>query len=251
MNRPVGQPTRGTTGANRLRRFDRWIGHLAAARLRTTATPLAVDLGFGANPATTLQWQRSLREVNPATRVIGIEIDRDRVAAAQATITAIHGGFEIPTKGKPLVIRAANVLRQYPTDEVAPAWELMARRLAEGGWLVEGTCDEQGRLASMLSIGTDARPAWFTVSVRLAGLDHPSQVAARLPKALIHSNVPDTPIHRLLRDMDHAWDAAPRWGARQRWIAMAQSLSSLGWAVRDGPSRWRLGELSVAGEQLF
>lgn len=251
MNRRVGQATRGTTGANRLRRFDRWIEHLAARELRTTATPLAVDLGFGATPATTVRWQSSLHQINPTTEVVGIEIDRDRVAAAHGTITAIHGGFEIPTVRRPLVIRAANVLRQYPPDEVESAWDLMATRLAEDGWLIEGTCDEQGRLASMLSIGADARPAWFTISVRLAGLRQPSQVAARLPKALIHRNVPGTPIHRLLRDMDRSWDAAPRWGARQRWIAMAESLGSHGWIVRDGPGRWRLGELTVAGSQVF
>lgn len=250
MIRPVGQITRGTTGNNRLRRFDRWIAHLVAAQVRSASAPLAVDLGFGAAPVTTRQWQRSLQVINPAAEVVGVEIDQGRVGAARGIISAIHGGFEIPTARTPLVIRAANVLRQYPRDEVGPAWELMAARLAEGGWLVEGTCDEQGRLASMLSIGADAQPEWLTISCRLAGLQHPSQVAARLPKVLIHSNVPGTAIHRLLSDMDRAWDAAPRWGARQRWIAMAGSLRAQGWAVRDGISRWRLGELTVPWGQV-
>lgn len=246
---PVGQVTRGTTGYNRLRRFDRWILHLGGRELRATSDPLAVDLGFGAHPITALQWQQSLRTANPTTRVVGIEIDRHRVAAAQQTIEAIHGGFEIPTADRPLLIRAANVLRQYPRDEVEPAWALMASRLAAGGWLIDGTCDEQGRLTCLLSIDGGGTPAWLTISVRLAGLQHPSQVAARLPKALIHDNVPGRRVHALLTDMDRAWEAAPRFGARQRWIAMAQDLRER-WQVRDGPTRWRLGELTVPWQSV-
>jgi hypothetical protein len=127
----------------------------------------------------------------------------------------------------------------------------MSSRLVEGGWLIEGTCDEQGRLASMFSISSEGRAAWFTISVRLADLQSPSEVAARLPKALIHSNVAGTPINRLLTDMDRAWDAAPRWGARQRWITMAESLRSVGWQVRDRANRWRLGEFTVAAQQVL
>jgi hypothetical protein len=85
--------------------------------------------------------------------------------------------------------------------------------------------------------------------VRLAGLQHPSQVAARLPKALIHDNVPGRRVHALLTDMDRAWEAAPRFGARQRWIAMAQDLRER-WQVRDGPTRWRLGELTVPWQSV-
>lgn len=243
----VGSPTRGTTGDNRLRRFDRWITHLAGARLRHDA-PLAVDLGFGADARTTLEWQRVLHGLNPRIRVVGVEIDAERVTRAQADIEAIRGGFEIPTDDRPLVIRAANVLRQYDRAEVEPAWQLMCSRLAPGGWLVEGTCDEQGRLAAMVSLDADG-PQWFTVSCRLAGLRQPSDVAARLPKALIHDNVAGTAIHALLQDMDAQWQRAPRFGARQRWIGMAAALKPR-WDVRDGPGRWRLGELTVPWPQV-
>ncbi len=250
MNRPVGRVTRGTTGSNRLRRVDRWITHLAGREIRSADSPLSVDLGFGSAPTTTTQWQHTLRGINPASQVVGIEIDRDRVAAAAGIITAIHGGFEIPTRRRPLLIRAANVLRQYPLDEVASAWHLMSSRLAAGGWLIDGTCDEQGRLAAMVSIDATGRPVWFTASVRLAGLRTPSQVAARLPKALIHDNVAGSRIHELLEAMDRNWMAAPRWGARQRWIHMARTVREQGWAVRDSQNRWRLGELTVAWGQV-
>ncbi len=106
---------------------------------------------------------------------------------------------------------------------------------------MDGTCDEQGRLTALISIDAEG-PQWLTISCRLAGLEQPSQVAARLPKALIHDNVPGHRIHDLLTDMDRAWHAAPRWGARQRWIAMAGALQQT-WQVRDGVTRWRLGRV--------
>jgi hypothetical protein len=243
---PVGRPTRGTTGSNRLRRFDRWIAHLVPELRR--GRPLIVDLGFGADPRTTLEWQRGLHRLNPGVRVVGVEIDAQRVAAADGLIEAVRGGFEIPTDHPPLVIRAANVLRQYDRDEVRPAWDRMCARLASGGWLVEGTCDEQGRLTTMVSLDGSG-PRWFTVSCRLAGLQAPSEVAARLPKALIHDNVPGTAINALLQDMDAEWQRAPRFGARQRWIAMAEALAPR-WQVRDGRGRWRLGELTVPWESV-
>lgn len=240
--KPVGQVTRGTTGTNRLRRFDRWIAHLAGPQLQH-GTPLAVDLGFGATPHTTLEWQRGLHQLNPGIRVVGVEIDPERVRGAHGIIDAIHGGFEVPTQDRPTVIRAANVLRQYERSSVEPHWRTMQDRLTPDGWLIDGTCDEIGRLTCILSID-QKQPRWLTISVRLAGLDRPGEVAARLPKALIHDNVPGTAIHALLTDMDRAWERAARWGARQRWIEMAASLQPL-WEVRDGPRRWRLGEFTV------
>ena len=42
--RPVGQVTRGTTAANRLRRVDRWLAGPCARVLRRADSPLVVDL---------------------------------------------------------------------------------------------------------------------------------------------------------------------------------------------------------------
>jgi len=36
------------------------------------------------------------------------------------------------------------------------------------------------------------------------------------------------------------------YGARQRFLATAAALGGAGWSVLDGPSRWWLGELTVA-----
>ena len=132
--RPVGTATRGTTNPNRLRRMDRWITATHGAALRRADHPLAVDLGYGHAPWTAVELLARLRTAAPETRVTGIEIDPDRVAAAQPHaregLTFVRGGFELPVPDRPHLIRAANVLRQYDEDEVRAVWERLTARLA-------------------------------------------------------------------------------------------------------------------------
>lgn len=248
---PQGRITRGTTGVNRLRRVDRWIA--AQPVLRRTDDPLVVDLGYGASATTTLELRDRLAAVRPEVAVVGIEIDPERVrvasAAARDGVEFRLGGFEVPLPGdrRPAVIRALNVLRQYAEDEVPDAWATMRGRLQPGGLLVEGTCSELGRVASWVGL-SPAGPETFTISLRLAGLEAPSIVAERLPKALIHRNVPGERVHDLLLTLDRAWAShAPLgvYGATQRWLAVAASLRDAGWPVLDGRARWRLGELTL------
>lgn len=248
-----GTPTRGTTNPNRLRRLDRWLTGPAAGLLRAAADPLVVDLGYGASPVTTLELHRRLRTVRPDVEVVGVEIDPARVAAAQPLqrpgLRFVVGGFELPLPRRPVLVRAFNVLRQYPETEVAPAWDLVRSRLTPGGLLVDGTCDEIGRRSTWIAVETDRGPVSLTVSLRLAGLERPSDVAERLPKALIHRNVPGEPVHAYLRALDEHWARqAPlgSFGVRQRWLATVAGLRSEGWPVLDRPSRWRLGEVGVA-----
>lgn len=250
--RPFGEVTRGTTAARRLRRVDRW---LLAARpdLAWTADLLVVDLGFGASPITTVEMHRRLREINPTARVVGLDIDRDRVSQAQAAtaegLSFAVGGFELAHE-RPHIVRALNVLRQYGEADVRPAWDRVVCALRPGGWLVEGTCDEAGRLAAWVVV-TALGPQSLTLAVDLDGL--PSAVATRLPKALIHHNVPGEPIHGLLAELDDAWRRATTlapYGPRQRFAAAVERLRAAGWPLLDGPSRWRRGELTVAWRAL-
>jgi hypothetical protein len=254
MAKPVGRITRGTTGTNRLRRMDRWIA--AQPALRQAADPLVVDLGYGASATTTLELRDRLARVRPDVRVVGIEIDPERVriasTAARDGVAFRLGGFETPVEGSPAVIRAANVLRQYDASEVADAWATMCARLQPGGLLVEGTCNEVGRVASWIGLDGSG-PQTFTIALRLAGLEQPSVVAERLPKALIHRNVPGERIHELLARLDHEWAvAAPLavYGPTQRWVAVVEALRGAGWPVHGGRSRWRLGELTLDWEAV-
>ncbi|CAN5326574.1 hypothetical protein BH11ACT5_BH11ACT5_11730 [soil metagenome] len=245
---PIGQVTRGTTGTNRLRRIDRWIAQLPA--LRRAETPLVVDLGYGASATTTLELYHRLSHTRPDVKVVGIEIEPARVALASKSarpgVSFRLGGFEVPGDN-PTVIRALNVLRQYDESEVLDAWRRMVGRLQPGGVLVEGTCNEVGRVASWVDV-TAAGPQTLTVSLRLADLDKPSIVAERLPKVLIHRNVPGESIHRFLLDLDRWWAVhAPLgvYGPSQRWVAVASSMKET-WPILGTKAMWRLGELTVA-----
>ena len=262
---PVGTVTRGTTGTNRLRRVDRWIADQGI--LATAEDPLVVDLGYGASGITSFELMERLARVRPDVEVVGLEIDAERVRVADAQLADVRrggsrfavdgrvsfarGGFEVPGR-RPAVIRAFNVLRQYGETAVTDAWRLMQSRLQPGGLLVEGTCDEIGRVASWVGLDPSG-PRSFTISLRLAGLDTPAVVAERLPKALIHRNVPGEPIHAMLGDLDRAWRVhAPLavYGASQRWIASVRTLRDAGWTVRGGIRRWRLGELTLDWQQI-
>jgi hypothetical protein len=253
---PEGRITRGTTGTNRLRRVDRWIA-AQPAFLRREA-PLVVDLGYGAAPWTATEMFERLRRTRPGVRVVGIEIDPERVSAAQQAarpgLDFVRGGFELPIPGgaRPDVVRAMNVLRQYEEAEVAGAWRRMAERLSPGGVVVDGTSSEIGRLASWIAVTAEG-PRSLTIALRLAELEHPGVVAERLPKALIHRNVPGERVHALLADLDRFWaHTAPyaEFGPVQRWQETVTRLASAGWTVQTPARRVRLGELTVPWEQV-
>jgi len=273
--KPVGRITRGTTGTNRLRRFDRWIAALPV--LRRAADPLVVDLGYGASATTVVELHDRLARVRHDVEVVGVEIDPERVAAAERSLSERSdssgslserseskgatrrvsfrlGGFEIPTPDgrPPAIIRAANVLRQYDEAEVADAWARMLARLQPGGALVEGTCSENGRVGSWVTLSPERGAESLTLGLHLASLEAPSIVAERLPKALIHRNVPGEPVHAFLADLDRAWaSAAPLsvYGPVQRWIATAEAMRER-WPVTGGRSRRRLGELTVVWDAV-
>jgi hypothetical protein len=234
-----GRITRGTTGVNRLRRVDRWIATFPVLRL--ASDPLVVDLGYGASATTSLELQSRLARARPDVEVIGIEIDPERVARANRDarpgVSFRLGGFEVPLPAgrTATVIRALNVLRQYDEGEV-PA----------------GTCNEVGRVCCWVNLD-QAGPQSLTVSLRLEGLDRPSVVAERLPKVLIHRNVPGERIHEFLVSLDRHWQVnAPLsvYGPSQRWIAVASGMRADGWPVLGSRARWRLGELTVAWDSV-
>ncbi|WP_029211035.1 class I SAM-dependent methyltransferase [Arsenicicoccus bolidensis] len=251
---PIGTVTRGTTNPNRLRRCDRWLAGPQAWRLRSAAaSPIAVDLGYGASPVTAVELHERLSAVRPDVRVVGIEIEPSRVELGRPLevpgLSFRLGGFEVPLDGESAtVVRAFNVLRQYSEEEVPDAWRRLCSRLTPDGLLVDGTCDEIGRLASWATLDRSG-PLSLTCSWHLRGLVRPGVVAERLPKALIHRNVPGERVHDWLSAVDAEWARqAPlaSYGARQRFVAVARGLREAGWPLLDGPARWRLGELTVA-----
>jgi hypothetical protein len=156
------------------------------------------------------------------------------------------GGFELAGL-QPVLVRAFNVLRQYDEESAARAWDTMRAALGPGGLIIEGTCDEFGRRATWVALDAEG-PLTLTLSARIADLSAPSDLAERLPKALIHHNVPGQPVHEFLRAFDAAWAAAAglsAFGPRQRWTASVQTLADKGWPLVGSTRRWRQGEVTV------
>lgn len=167
---------------------------------------------------------------------------QDETACAEG-LRFTRGGFELAGL-RPVVVRALNVLRQYDEASAAQAWDTMLAGLAPRGVLVEGTCDEIGRRAAWVTLDAGG-PRSLTLAAHLPSLDRPGSLAERLPKALIHHNVPGQPIHALLADLDAAWDrAAPlsTYGPRQRWVATCEQVAGT-W--RGDARRARHGEITV------
>ena len=229
--------------------MDNWIAATLGAHLRHADDPLVVELGYGATPGTAVELAGRLARVRTDVRVVGVEIDQTRVDSAQPAaypprLSFVRGGFELAGL-RPTIVRAANVLRQYAEPAALDAWVTMRTHLADGGLLIEGTCDEIGRLGAWVLLDADG-PRSLTLVCKLETLSRPSDLAERLPKALIHHNVPGQQIHTLLTDLDRAWDAAAplsTFGPRQRWTAACRAL--------EAPvdiTRARYGELTVPWE---
>jgi hypothetical protein len=251
--RALGVPTRGTTNPNRLRRVDRWLtGTPLVAQALAVPTPLVVDLGYGASPVTTVELLARLRTIRPDVRVLGLELDPERVALAAPAaeppwLEFRRGGFEL-AGARPVLLRAFNVLRQYEEPAALAAWRTMLDRLAPGGLLVEGTCDEIGRRCCWVTLDASG-PRTFTLACKPSAIDRPSDLAERLPKALIHRNVPGERVHALLSELDACWATAATFapfGPRARWAESVRLLHARGWPVADRARRWRLGEVTLA-----
>jgi hypothetical protein len=246
--RPEGSVTRGKTAPNRLRRVDNFIAMYDAGLLKRMDGDFAhaffVDLGYGAEATTTLESAERYRRINPSLPVLGVEIDPERVIAAQPFVDALTsfrlGGFNLPLLAGETVrlIRAFNVLRQYEETDFAPAYERLGQYMLPGGLMIEGTSDPFGRIWVANVVRKFLLGDWgfeaivFSTNFR-SGFD-PAQFQTVLPKNYIHHVVPGEAIF----DFFEAWKRsaaetahAKIWGMRQWFIAAAEGLAAKGYNV--------------------
>ena len=246
--KPEGVITRGKTAPNRLRRVDNFVALYDPYLIKRTdgdfMQALFVDLGYGAEATTTLESAERMRRINPHLRMLGVEIDKERVNAAipfsdDRTFFRL-GGFNLPLLPGETVrlIRAFNVLRQYEEPEFATAYERLSQYVLPDGLMIEGTSDPYGRIwvanvARKLSSGGWGFEALvFSTNFR-SGFD-PAQFQAVLPKNYIHHVVPGETIF----DFFEAWKRsaaesahAKAWGTRQWFIAAAEGLAEKGYNI--------------------
>jgi hypothetical protein len=154
--KPEGQPTRGKTASNRLRRVDNLILLYEPSLLTRTdglfADAMFVDLGYGFDARTMLESAARFRGKNPGLKILGVEIDKERVEAALPHADEKNffrmGGFNLPLiEGEHVrLIRAFNVLRQYQEKDFAPAYERLAQYVLQDGLMIEGTSNPFGSI---------------------------------------------------------------------------------------------------------
>jgi hypothetical protein len=260
-NQPAGAVTRGKTAQNRLRRVDTYLllaeRHLLGRRDGLYDRAMFVDVGYGAEPFTTLESAERLRRVNPVLPVLGVEIDGERVAAALPYAdTHTHfrlGGFNLPLQSGEHIrlIRAFNVLRQYEENAVAEAWRLMGQYLLPGGLLIEGTSDPFGQVwvANLVrkqgSGELTQEGLLFSTNFR-QGFS-PEQFQPVLPKNFIHRVVSGEPIEQFFRQWQQAYRetlAYRNWGIRQHFVQTARRLGEMGVKVGLRPRLLNQGFLS-------
>ena len=130
---------RGRTRPGRLRLLDGVLSREGGG--------LTVDVGLGDEPVTTVELFELL-----GPKVVGVDSDSGRVARAQSFarpgLAFLQRSWSLELDQPPRLIRAMNVLREYPVHEAAEASERLASQLAEGGLLVEGSTDVDGALGS-------------------------------------------------------------------------------------------------------
>jgi hypothetical protein len=249
--KPEGQPTRGKTASNRLRRVDNFILLYEPSLLTRTdgsfADSLFVDLGYGFDPRTTLESAARFRRINPDLRILGVEIDEERVEAAlpyadEKTFFRL-GGFNLPLKeGEHIrLIRAFNVLRQYQEKDFAPAYERLAQYVLPGGLMIEGTSTPFGSIwcANVVrKVERGKTDLWnfealaFSTNFR-AGFDI-SDFQAVLPKNHIHHVVSGEQTY----DFFEAWKGAAAqssamkiYGPKQWFVGAAELLAQKGYRI--------------------
>ena len=251
--RPIGQPTRGKTAPNRLRKTDIFLA-LAFPEFVRHLPGLYIDLGYGAYPVTSVETLVRLRAYNPELRVVGVEIDPERVAAAlpdrQPGLDFRLGGFNLPLEPgeRAAVVRAFNVLRQYPESDVPGALQALAEGMTEHALLIEGTSSPTGQLMTFNLFQQHARRL-ETLGLVLAPSLHrdfaPRQLQPVLPKNYIHHAAPDGAIDAFFGTWTKAWSAARAHGQdlRQVFSASALRLRDAGYALDPRPALLRRGFL--------
>ena len=252
--KPEGKPTRGKTADNRLRRVDNFVLLYESSLLTRTdglfADSLFVDLGYGFDARTTLESAARFRRVNPNLKILGVEIDKERVEAAlpfadDKTFFRL-GGFNLPLKPAERVrlIRAFNVLRQYEEGEFIPAYEQLAEYILPGGLMVEGTSTPFGNVWAA-NLVRRVEPAQWSFEALVFSTNfhtgfHVEDFQTILPKNHIHRMMQGEPIH----DFFKAWklsaaetSSAKTFGLKQWFASSAESLARKGFQI-DLHKKW-------------
>ncbi len=252
-----GHTTRGKTRRGRLAALDRYlIGREAPLLTRAPKDAAVVDVGFGARPWTTLELAAALREAGCDAPVLGVEIDPLRVEQARRCmgdappgVTLREGGFTWwQGSEEARLVRAMNILRQYPPEACAEAHAALGARLIPGGLVLEGTCAPRGEVLVTHLLrreeGGLRREALLFMNDFSQGFA-PIMFRDRLPQDLRREALPGGALEALFARWAASWEAT-RAGAATAAEAFARSAEALAQrepGVAPDPALWGMGAL--------
>ncbi|QDG49480.1 methylase [Persicimonas caeni] len=250
--------TRGKTAQGRLRLLDDYLARYERDLLAKPDDAVFVDVGFGEYPWTTLEAARAFRELNPELAVVGVENDARRVENAREYADAdtrfVLAGFELAdTIERPArLVRAMNVLRQYPFDEVDDARRRWSQVLCGGGLLVEGTSDKHGHILTAWLFrrrGEEAEREALVFATDFERGFAPMMFRDWLPRDIRRKAQPGTAIRDFLDTWTEVFDEVRAEGIRQPVQAFEASVERLAscredavadaWMASHGHLVWR------------
>lgn len=221
--------TRGKSRSGRLRTLDTWLTEHGPT-LPSPPGAVAIDLGTGDLPYTTLEWATALRRRYPELSVIGVEHDPHRLRRVQPHasdhVDFRLGGFELPLtqEESPAIIRCMNVLRDYPADTIPAIHRTLLDQLAPHGLLLEGTSNRGGDVLTAFVLRPEHSPGLVFLNRFEQGFA-PWMFRDRLPQLIRRSVEPGAPIHRLLSLWDTCWRETSWSTPEEAFIASTQRLS--------------------------
>jgi hypothetical protein len=245
VSAPPDRRTRGRTRAGRLAALDAWLLATERPLLEAPGAAPVVDVGFGAEPWTLLEFAAATRSAQPSLAVVGVERDGAALRAAERPcaehgVTLSQGGFQLDAIAPARLVRAMNVLRGYTEAEAAQAHALLGEALAEGGLLVEGSASEDGALCTthlLRKVNGALRheALWFATDFTRGFA--PIQFRDWLPRDLRRAVKPGTAIHGLLQRWTAAWEGV-RGGRppREAFTASLDVLATTGEPLRRDAS---------------
>jgi hypothetical protein len=232
---------RGCTRPGRLARLDLFVAVRERELLTRTDEPFRrapiVDVGVGEWPWTTLESAACFRAIRPDLRMIGVELDRDRLRHARRYarpgLEFRRGGFDLPlgTDERPRIVRALNVLREYSESEAEAAHWKLGAALLPGGLLIEGTSSSSGGVSCvhLLRRGSAAvlKREALLFSTNFSQGFAPWMFRDRLPRDLRRRCEPGSAIHAFFTEWSDAFAAARSTGVCENAALFALSAQLL------------------------
>ena len=177
-----------TRGKTRPLRHQLWLEWFSSTFLESPQIPfrIIVDLGFGEKPFGTIELFNACSERGYDVQIVGLETSEHRLRAARDLnhpyIEFIHGGLDAlhGQSSTPLLVRALNVLRQYPPIDVPSIRRSWLHSLPADATLTEGTTDRDGNVLAMWRLQRGA-PAKLVFGATGRHGFAPNQLLAALP----------------------------------------------------------------------